>query len=167
MRTQLIKIAIVAVVGTIALFSAGRATELSHKPQLPLLIRISPVDPRITPETLQPGDVVEFRVSAVAVTEADEMRISIGLEGGAEVASGPSQWKGKTAKGEETQLIFNVRVPRQGTGKIRATVTLYQDGEKTMKRSVRYYLGAEKDRKDKGPASMLKKDSKGRNIIEY
>ncbi len=147
--------------------SLQASAAISSKPQLPIQVMIAPAQQGVTAETMRPGDVVELAVTATAQTEIAEMRIEAKLQAGAELVSGSLTWSGPAAKGEPKLVLFSVRVPDQGTGKIRATVTFFRDGKKMMKRSVLYFLGVDRDEKEKKPAYKLKKDAKGRDIIEY
>lgn len=150
-----------------ALVSLSSAAPPGGKPQLPIQVIVGPSQQGVTPEIIRPGDVVEMAVTATAHTGIEEMRIEAKLQAGAELVSGVLSWSGPAAKGEPKQLLFFVRVPDQGTGRVKATVTFFRGGKQVMKRSAQYFLGADKDEKDREPAGKPMKDAKGRDIIEY
>ena len=163
---------IVAVLCSVS--TAAFAASLHKKPRPPLLISIAPADPGVTPETIKAGDVVAFKVAATSMVDTTEMRIQVKLEDGAELVSGDLFWAGPMAKKEEKQLFFSVRVPATGTGKIKARLTISMEGAKPLSRMAQYLLltgeqqqeqiEAQKKMKSTHPA---KKDSKGKDVIEY
>jgi hypothetical protein len=162
-----------AVALTLYLVTPGLAVSLHKKPQSPLLITITPVQADVT-ETIKAGDVVDLRVAATSMIDAAEMRIRVKLADGAELVSGELSWDGPAGKGEEKQLLFSVRVPATGTGKIKARLTVSTDGAKPLSRTAQYLLltGEQKQEQIEAQKKMnathpAKKDSKGRPIVEY
>jgi len=167
MRTQHIsKAMILAVCALTAGSSVVMAGSISQKPMLPVQISITPLQPGITQDTLQPGEVVEFTVKATALADTSEMRLETKLLGGAELVSGMLEWAGPAGKGEEKGIIFTVRLPLKGQGRIKATVTLLREGKRTVKSTIQYVLGNDELGKRKSEP-QVKKDGKGRNIVEY
>jgi hypothetical protein len=136
------------------------------KPRLPLSVVIEPALPGMTGDGLRPGDVVEFNVKAVPLVEAKELRLTAQLTGGAELVQGALEWSGPLSKGEEKKITFTVRVPQRGQGRIRVTATLVREGRRVVKSTAEYVLGTIGPEKEK-PEHRLKRDSKGRDIIEY
>lgn len=154
--------------------TAAFAASLQQKPQPPLTISIAPAQPGATPETIKAGDVVDFKVTATSMIDTTELRIKVTLEDGAELVSGELSWAGPAGKREEKQLFFSVRVPSEGTGKIRANLTVSTDGGRPLQRSARYLLLTEEQKQEQAEAKKsmkaehpAKKDSKGRPIVEY
>lgn len=143
----------------------GMAGAMSRKPMLPVTVAIAPTLPGVNADTLKPGDVVAFTVKGIALAETSELRLDVKLLGGAELVSGTLEWTGPAGKGEEKQVSFFVRLPLKGLGKIKATATIVRAGKRTVKSSALYVLG--NDERGKKPAYQLKKDSKGRAIVEY
>jgi hypothetical protein len=138
------------------------------KPQLPVRIEIAPAEAALKPQNIKPGDIVRLRITAAAMTEADEVRITVEPYDGAELVSGSPSWSGKTAKGERKELVIGVRAPADGTGKVKATISVFRDGRQIMQRVTRYFLGGEPAGPGGLPAgAVIKKDAKGRDIVEY
>jgi hypothetical protein len=137
------------------------------KTQLPIEVVVGPTQAGVTAETIKPGSTVEIAVSGTAYTAISDMRIEAALEDGAELVSGELAWSGPASKGDTKQLVFTVRTPTQGNGKIVAAVTLFKDGKPVGERKGQYILGVDNGQKTLKPAYKLKKDSAGRNIIEY
>ena len=154
--------------------TAAFAASLHNKPQPPLAISIAPAQPGATLETIKAGDVVDLKVTATSMIDTTELRIKVKLEDGAELVSGELSWAGPAGKREEKQLLFSVRVPAEGTGKIRAELTVSTDGGRPLQRSARYLLLTEEQKQEQMEAKKnmkaahpAKKDSKGRPIVEY
>lgn len=144
------------------------AAELRSKPQLPVRITIEPVQKDRSPKDVRPGDIVELMVTGTALTDADEVVIEAEVQDGAELVSGRPTFRGKAAKGEPQALTLGVRVPAEGTGKVRATIRVFRDGRQVLKRETRYFLGAEPPGPGKLPAGVvIRKDAQGRDIVEY
>ncbi len=161
---------IAVIIGTFlaAVFlSPAQAAPPGGKPQLPIQVGIAPVQPGVSAKTLRPGDVADLAVTATAMTAADEMRIELKLQGGAQLVAGSLSWSGPAEKGEQKQLLISVRVPDQGAGRVKATVTLIRGGKKVMKRSFQYVLSEDASEEEREPAGKPRKDSRGRDIIEY
>ena len=148
-------------------FSTIAGAEIHRKPQLPVELMIAPADQTIMPQTMRPGDVVDLIVTTSARMDITAARIEARLLSGAELAKGSLTWSGPAAKREQMQLLFSVRLPAQGTGKTKVTVTFLYKGKQVMKRSAQYILGADKDVGERRPSHMMKKDAQGRDIIEY
>jgi hypothetical protein len=159
--------AILAAAFVAILAGAAPLHAMSGKPQLPVQITIGPAQPGMTAAKIKPGDITQIAVSARSMTAISEMKIEVSLHGGAELVSGPLEWAGPAGKGETKQLLLTVRAPQQGAGTVKATVTFVREGKQVLKRSMQYRLGAGDEEKNKKPAYQIKKDSKGRDIIEY
>jgi hypothetical protein len=150
--------------------AAVLAAPLQHKPQHPLQISIAPVRPGTDMNAIQAGDVVEFAATAIASHGAADMRITVKLWDGAELVSGDLSWSGTAAKMEPRSVRFSVRVPEQGVGRIKAQVRIGAGGKKDLTSKTQYLLmtGKERQEQKKMKASgPVKKDSKGRPIVEY
>ena len=146
-------------------YSAAAAT-VSKKPLLPVTVTIGPSLPSVNEDTLQPGETVAFTIKATTLADVGEMRLEAKLSGGVELVAGTLEWAGPAGKGEEKQLSFTVRVPLKGQGNIKATATIVREGKRTVKSTAQYVLGRG-ERVKKKPEYQLKKDSKGRDIVEY
>ena len=144
------------------------AADQRSKPQRPVRISIEPVQKGLVAGSVRSGDVVELRVIATAHTDADEVRIETEVLDGAELVSGAPAWRGKTAKGEPRVVTIGVRAPAGGTGTVKATVRVFRGGKEIMKRETRYVIGGESEGPGRLPAgAVIKKDAKGREIVEY
>ena len=141
---------------------AGQA----RKPLPPLRISIAPVQAGITPDQIKPGDNVEFRITAVSAIEVREMRVDVELTGGAKLVSGDTSWRGAATKNEGKSIILTVQAPENGQGGIRARVNLPPSGNARFSAQAQYVLGHEIKSKPE-EEHPVKKDSKGRNVIEY
>ena len=158
------------VLAVIILFSAAGAgaAEIKAKPQLPVRIAIEPVQKALKAQGIKPGDIVELRITASTMKDADEVRIDAELQDGAELVSGATSWRGKAAKGAPNELVLGVRAPAGGTGTVKATVRVFRGGKQIMKKETRYFLGGEPSGPGRIPAgAVIKKDAKGRDIVEY
>ena len=161
---------LVPVLAVIILCPAAGAGEavIKPKPQLPVRIAIEPVQRALKAQAIKAGDIVELRITASTLKEADEVRIDAELQDGAELVSGATSWRGKAAKGAPNELVLGVRAPADGTGKVKATVRVYRGGKQIMKKETRYFLGGEPSGPGRIPAgAVIKKDAKGRDIVEY
>jgi hypothetical protein len=138
----------------------------SRKPLPPLQVRIALVQPGITSDQIKPGDTVEFRVTAVSFIDVQEMRIEVELIGGTKLVSGDRTWRGPALKNEEKTIVLTVRVPETGKGRIKARVTIPPSDNTRFSSETQYVLGPEIKSKPEHE-HPVKKDSKGRDIIEY
>lgn len=157
----------IGVLHAVAIAGMALAAPPGGKPQLPIKVNIGPAQQGVSAAALRPGDVIDLAVTATAMTGIDEMRIEAKLQGGAQLVSGSLSWSGPAAKGEPKELLFSVRVSDQGAGRVKTTVTFFRGGKQVMKRSSQYFLGEDKDEKDREPAGKPMKDARGRDIIEY
>lgn len=138
----------------------------SHKPLPPLQINIAPTQPGVTSSQINPGDIVEFKVIAVSFMDVQEMRIDVELTGGAKLLSGDTSWSGPAAKNEEKTFTLTVQAPEKGKGRVRARVTLPPSNSTRFSAETEFRLGPEvKNKPEQEP--VIKKDRKGRSIIEY
>lgn len=138
----------------------------SGKPRPPVQVSITPVQTGLLPENIRPGDTVEFKVTAIALTDAKEMQVNIETPGGAEVVSGEDRWSGPMAKGQEKVLLITVRAPQKGHGMVRARAVIHVSEDVKFSAVAVYMLGIDPEEKKK-PQPEKKKDSKGRDIMEY
>jgi len=144
---------------------AGPAT----KPLPPVKISIQPVQPDVSSATILPGDTISFRITAMTFIEARELRVKVELSDGTELVSGQTTWAGPASKNEEKVLILTVRAPQKGVGKISVHAVLPGTAGASFAAESWYLLGAEPNKKasvfDARP--NVKKDGKGRDVIEY
>jgi hypothetical protein len=146
------------------------AAPLQQKPQHPLQISIAPAQPDFDLNAVKPGDVVELAATAIASHDAEDMRITVKLSDGAELVSGDLSWSGPAKEMEPHSVRFSVRVPEKGIGRIKAKVSINAGGKKDLTNKAQYLLmtGKERQEQKKMKASKpVKKDSKGRPIVEY
>lgn len=167
MRSQYFSRAIVLAVCILAVGSSVVMAEpMSRKPMLPVTVTIGPTMPGVNADTVQPGEAVAFTVKATTLADASEMRLEAKLSDSIELVSGTLEWAGPAVKGDEKQISFTVRVPLKGQGSIKATATIVREGKRAVKSTAQYVLGNH-ERVKKKPEYQQKKDSKGRNIVEY
>ena len=138
----------------------------SRKPLPPLRISISPVQPGIISDYIKPGDVIEFKVTALSSIDVPEMSIKVELVDGAKLVSGDTSWSGPAAKNEKKSVILTVQAPEKGKGALRARVSLPQSGNTRFSNQALYELGPEVKFKPE-QEHPVKKDHKGRDVIEY
>ncbi len=138
----------------------------SYKPISPLQISIVPTQPGLAAEQIQPGDVVEFTVTAVSLIDAQAVRIDIALTGGAELVSGDTAWKGLMGRNESHSIVLSVRAPKDGKGIIRANVSVAPSGDGRFSAMAQYVMGPGTEAKAE-QRHPVKKDSRGRTVIEY
>ncbi len=137
------------------------------KPMIPLQVAIEPTVAKMKPQNIKPGDVVEFRISARAVRGADEVHIEITLQDGAQLVSGDLKWSGPLSRTERKQLVISVRAPATGVGRIVAAVSAVQNGKVTAAKQTVYTLGTGTGVGKGKPAPRTRRDSKGREVVEY
>jgi hypothetical protein len=142
------------------------ATPGHAKPLPPLQVRITPVQSGITSGQIKPGDLMEFKVTAVSFMDVPELRINVELLGGVKLISGDTSWNGPAAKNEEKGITLTVQVPEKGKGGIRARVSIPPSNGTRFSADAHFELGPKgKAKPEQEPA--MKKDRKGRDIIEY
>lgn len=150
---------IILVFSPLALYAA--------KPLPPVQISVAPAQAGLAAGDIKPGDVVEFKVIARSMMDSPEMRVTVELTGGAELVSGETSWAGPMAKGEEKTLLFSVRAPKKGNAKIKASMETTATEGAAFRAHARYSLGEDVNAQKPGPARPVKKDGKGRDVIEY
>jgi hypothetical protein len=138
----------------------------SRKPLPPLRISITPVQSGITPDQIKPGDIVEFKVTALSSIDVPEMSVKVELIGGADLVSGDTSWSGPAAKNEEKSITLTVQAPKKGMGSVKARVSIPPSGGTRFSARAEYVLGPLSKSKPE-QEHPVKKDSKGRNVIEY
>ncbi len=157
--------------GAVALLLCATAVPAAagakSKPMVPVQVTIEPTTAKMKPKDIRPGDVVEFRVSARAVRGADEVRVDITLLDGAELVAGDLNWAGKLSGNEAKQLVISVRAPSTGVGRVMAAVSAVRDGKVVMTKQSIYTLGANAGAEKGKPAPKTRRDSKGREVVEY
>lgn len=139
----------------------------THKPLPPLEITINPVSSEIVSTEIKPGQVVEFKVTAVAYSDLSQMVIQVNFAGGVSLVSGETMWKGPGIKAHEKSLIFTIRTPEKGQGKLIASVRSAPDTGVRFSAEAVYVLGPEHKEKASRNEHSVKKDRKGRDVIEY
>ncbi len=138
----------------------------SKKPLPPLRISIAPVQPGITSDQIKPGDIIEFKVIALSSIDVPEMSIKVELVGGAKLVSGDMSWSGPAVKNEAKSITLTVQAPEQGKGMIKARVSLPPSDSTRFSAQTEFRLGPETKTKS-AQEPVIKKDRKGRSIIEY
>ncbi len=150
---------------TFAFSPAGYAqSDPAQKPLPPVSIRIQPVRPDITSDSIQPGDIVDLLVSAGSAVDVSEMKIEVELLGGAKRVAGATAWKGHAGKNETKTITLSVRAPETGTGRVRARVSMPSAKGRHFMAVTEFVLGPAAAAEDNG---VSRKNSKGRPIIEY
>ncbi len=145
----------------------GTAAAPSRKPLGPMRITIAPVSAAIMSEDqIKPGDVIEFRVTAVSSIDVPDMDINIELLGGAKLVSGETSWSGPGAKNEEKTILISVQWPEQGQARIKASVSI-PPSDSTRFSAVTEYPPVKNKKLKPEQEQPVKKDSKGRDVIEY
>lgn len=172
--TNLRKVTCLAIIvaGLCSLTTAVFAAAVQHKPRLPMQISIAPAQPGLDLNAVKPGDVVELKVTASSAFDAAQMLIEVQLSDGVEHVTGSLTRSGPAVMKEGQELIFSVRVPAQGIGRIKARVSVQDGNGKEIVRSAQYLVMSGKDRQEQEQQKMktsrpAKKDSKGRPIVEY
>ncbi len=162
-------ISMAAVMATVVLLSVAVPVMAAgkNKPMIPVQVDIKPTAAKMKPQDIKPGDVVEFKISARAPRGTEQMTIEITLLDGAELVSGDLKWSGKVSRNEEKKLIVSVRAPAKGTGRVMANVTLLRSGKATIAKQAIYTLGSALSGASGKPAPTTRRDSKGREVVEY
>lgn len=139
---------------------------LAVKPQSPLQVIISPVQPALSALDIKPGDALEFKITGKTNSNTQNLNIKVELHDGVEMVTGNSSWQGAAQKGEEKTFLITVRAPVQGGGWITAKISMSPSSGASFAAEAEYHFG--KDMASK-PALKPKpnKDRKRRNIKEY
>ena len=165
MKTTLIICCLMLSLG-ISGYSVNCFSAPAGKPLPPLRISIAPVQPGITSDQIKPGDIVEFKVTASSSIDVPEISIKVELVGGAKLVSGDTSWSGPAAKNEEKSISLTVQAPKNGQGRIKARVSIPPSDGPRFSAGAEYVLGPVSKSKPE-QEHPVKKDSKGRNVIEY
>ncbi len=173
MNRALLFLTVISLAAPVALFAGEQVPVKGHeksrpagKPSAPLKISISPAQAGLLPADIRPGAVVEFRIRATSHLDAPEMRIKVELTGGMELVSGEVDWKGPVAQAGEKTLTMTVRTPLKGSGEIKARAMIHSAGGPSFSAGASYRPGGVTVNKAT-PRPPVKKDSAGRDIIEY
>jgi len=139
---------------------------MAKKPSAPILVTITPTNKTLSPADIKPGDTVELLVTIKSFSSAQDMQVNVDLIGGTALVSGTTNWTGPMGAGEEKALNITVQAPLKGTGKIKARAVVRSGSKAVFGAEATYLLGAEMNKK---PASQpkIKKDSRGRSVMEY
>lgn len=148
------------------LMPASSPAKEARKPLSPLHIRIETDTPGVTQKQIKPGDVIQFTVSGISFMDVEELRIAVELTGGAKLIAGDTSWSGQAKKNEEKKITFTVQAPKSGHGQIRARISLPPTQGGRFSAEARFDLGP-KVREKFEHELAVKKDSKGRDVIEY
>jgi hypothetical protein len=160
------KIALMLAAGVV-LFCGFAPPEVSaKKPLPPLKITIQPLRADISPSTIRPNDVLEFRISAVSFLAAENLTIEVDLTEGTRVVAGETGWSGPAAKNEEKTLLVTIQAPEKGKGAIKARASLSSPDGTRFSAEAEYELGVAEKAKPLREG-VIKKDKRGRKIIEY
>jgi len=143
-----------------------------QKPQVPVQVSILPLHNGPAAKPIEPGDVIDFKVVAVSMVSTPEMKIQVKLVDGASLVSGRTSWTGPVQRNERKELLFSVRVPKAGAGKVRAKVIVTGPDTRTLVRKEQYIITTarqhlERSQKNGQSAHPVKKDGKGRAVSEY
>jgi hypothetical protein len=150
----------------ISVYSIECTAGSSRKPLPPLRISVAPVRHDITQDQIKPGDVIEFKISATSSIDVQKMSIEVELTGGAKLVSGDTSWNGPAGKNEEKTIFVTVRTPENGQGRIKARVIIPPSDGTRYSAAAHYVLGREVKSKPE-QEHPVKKDRKGRDVIEY
>ena len=159
------RIAFILIPVFVLLLGATAQDVAAKKPLPPLKISIQPIRTDISPSTIRPGEILEFKITAVSSMAADSMTIDVKLSGGTRIVAGESFWRGPAAKNEEKVLYLTVQAPEKGKGVIKASASVSSSGI-NFSAETQYELGAREKTKPEREG-VKKKDHKGRPIIEY
>ncbi len=138
----------------------------ARKPLPPLKISIVPDQAGLSSAEIKPGDIITLKVTAVAFLDVEEMRIEVQLSGGAKLVSGETSWKGPSAKNEKKTILLSVQAPEKGKGSIKARAVIPASNGTRFSSEARFSLGPEVQANSEHKP-VIKKDSKGRIIMEY
>lgn len=163
MKTFKLVLFIVVICGT---FISDLHAEQSSKPLPPVRVSVSAVPSTLSPELISPGDIVTVTITAVSMIETPELIVQVDLLGGTRLISGETSWRGPAAKGEEKNLTLNVQAPLKGKGRVRAVVSLPPSNATRFSADAVFILGSDTGHNDERNG-VVKKDKKGRSIIEY
>jgi len=156
-----------AIMLVLSLDRAFAAPVRNSKPMIPVEISIVPTTAKTKPQDIKPGAVIELVVTARSFSGTDDIRVEITLLDGAELVSGDLLWSGKLSGNESKKLVISVRAPATGAGKVTAAVFVVRNGNVSSAKHSVYTLGAEKNNAKGKSEQKTRRDSKGREVIEY
>ena len=135
------------------------------KPASPISVTISSVDESLSPDNLSSGDVLELEVRVASHAELERVSLTVKLSGHIELLRGDADWTGSLDSGDELVFPISVKVLKKGPGKIKARAFSSFSKTSSFSASDTFRIGQGKDEK---PSQLpIKKDGKGRNIIEH
>jgi len=135
------------------------------KPASPLSITIRPADKSLMPQDIREGDTLVMDVTVLSMADLDRVKVNLKLTGGIMLVQGDLSWTGSMTKGESKNLLITVKIPEMGHGKIKGTVVAKVSGNIRFSDSASFIPG--KLAKEKSTPLPLKKDGRGRPIIEH
>ena len=138
----------------------------TRKPLPPLAITINPAQTGLNPADIKPGDTVIITIIARAMTALPEATIKITLSNGMELVSGEKYWSGALSNEEVKELKITVRAPLKGSGMIKARIMSTGAQGPAFSAESQYTIG-EEYKAENAPKTQIKKDKKGRGIVEY
>jgi len=165
-QRRVVKYIVGLLIFVIALSGSVQAAQRHKKPQSPVQIALSAAQTGLAPEAIKPGDIVDFIVTVSSSIDADEMNISVTLPRGAELTAGALDWRGPSKRNEKTVLTFSAKAPNVRDSIIRASVIIPMSGGASFSASTQYPLGVQSKKKAE-PSRPVKKDRKGKDVIEY
>lgn len=133
----------------------------AEKPKSPLSVSIAPLSDSVTA-----GELADIVVKVISFVGADRMDLEIKLSGGIELVSGETEWSGSVQKNGETSHTITIKAPEKGGGVIKArALIVFSKGTRFSDQAL-FRLGPPEKLKQT-PLPPVKKDNKGRDIIEY
>ena len=157
-------IVLVLLVLPVDIHASGRRP--SEKPKSPLSVSIAPLSGSIAAGDIKGGELVDIVVKVLSFVEADRMDLEIKLSGGIELVSGELEWSGPVQKNGETSHTITIRAPERGGGVIKArALILFSKGARFSDQAL-FRLGPPEKLKQT-PLPPVKKDGRGREILEY
>lgn len=159
-------LALSAILNLSTIGSVSAAAGRHQKPLAPVKLTIAPLSTDADSRPLKPGGTIELLVSATADLEIDEMLIETSFLGGSEYVSGSRSWRGSARPGEGKSLLVTARIPQSGDGKVRASITLFKAGKKVLTKQAAYNLGSSSDSGPAKPSGPVRRDAKGREVVE-
>lgn len=134
------------------------------KPSVPLYISITKTDLSQTGGDLPDKNTTVLKIEVLSKISAPHMTIEISCSGDLELVSGEGHWEGPVGKDEVVSITVLVKKTGPHKGIVRAGAGIDVSEDIRYSASDSYLFDAAKKRSTLNPP--VKKDGKGRNIIE-
>ena len=159
---------IMALFITVAMFNpctaVGSGARPKSKPQAPIKIEIITANSNMNIGNITGGDIVDLQILVSSYADIVNAVVNISLSRQLVLISGNVIWEGPLKKDDTKLIPITVQIPQIKGGKIKAKVVAPFSEGTSFSSSAQLSFNGVKKKPDKSP---MKKDGKGRDIIEH